>query len=215
MTNESGRWKTVAVMKWPVILIGPMHAGKSTIAGLLAGRWGVRRVSMDDVRWGYYCEIGYDKARQKEAYERAGFAGMVAYWKPFEAHAVQRLLADIAGERCVIDFGAGHSVYEDAALLERVRKAIEPYPVVLLLPSPDVDESIAILRQRRDVMFPDQIGMPMEVNEHFVRDPSNRLLAKFTVYTKGRTEQETADEIAKLCGTGDERPKRPDPEVLC
>jgi hypothetical protein len=34
-----------------------MHAGKSTIAALLAKRWGVRRICMDQVRWDYYREI--------------------------------------------------------------------------------------------------------------------------------------------------------------
>jgi shikimate kinase len=183
-------------MARPLSLIGPMHAGKSTIAVLLAERFGVPRICMDDVRWDYYKEIGYTEADQKAAYERGGFAGMVAYWKPFEAHAVERLLADHANERCVIDFGAGHSVFEDPQLFERVRRALEPYPVVLLLPSPDIEESIAILRARRDERHPDQAGRPTEVNEHFIRHPSNARLAKFTIYTKDRSPEQTVNEIA-------------------
>jgi shikimate kinase len=185
-------------MARPLILIGPMHAGKSTIAALLAGRFGVPRICMDDVRWDYYKEIGYTEADQKAAYDRGGFAAMVAYWKPFEAHAVERLLADHANDRCVIDFGAGHSVYEDVQLLERVRRAMEPYAVVLLLPSPDVEESIAILRARRDERHPEQAGRPTDVNEHFVRHPSNAQLAKFTIYTKGRSPEQAADDIATV-----------------
>jgi shikimate kinase len=173
-----------------------MHAGKSTIAALLAQRFRVPRICMDDVRWDYYKEIGYTEADQKAAYDRGGFAGMVAYWKPFEAHAVERLLADHANERCVIDFGAGHSVFEDPQLFERVRRALEPYPVVLLLPSPDIEESIAILRARRDERHPDQAGRPTEVNEHFIRHPSNARLAKFTIYTKDRSPEQTVNEIA-------------------
>jgi shikimate kinase len=185
-----------------LILIGPMHAGKSTVARLLAERWGIRRICMDHVRWDYYREIGYEETKQKEAYDRGGFAGMVAYWKPFEAHAVERLLNDLKGERCVIDFGAGHSVYEDPALFERVRAAMEPYAVVLLLPSSDAEESIAILRGRRDVLHPKQAGHSTEVNEHFLRHPSNALLAKFTVYTKDRTPEQTVEEIANLFPPG-------------
>ena len=189
-------------MQAPLILIGPMHAGKSTIAALLAERWGVRRIGMDTVRWDYYREIGYSEADQKAAYERGGFAGMVAYWKPFEAHAVERLLSDVANEPCVIDFGAGHSVYEDPALFGRVKKAMQPFAVVLLLPSPNVQESIEILHRRRDEIRPQHRGKPTDVNEHFVRHPSNRLLAKFTVYTKDRTPEQTADEIANLLPPG-------------
>jgi shikimate kinase len=185
-------------MRSPLILIGPMHAGKSTIARLLADRWGVRRICMDHVRWDYYREIGYDEARQKEAYERGGFAGMVAYWKPFEAHAVERLLADVAAEHCVIDFGAGHSVYEDPALFARVHKALTPHAVVLLLPSSDPEESIPILRARRDALHPQQMGSPTDVNEHFVRHSSNSRLAKFTIYTRDRTPEQTVEDIANL-----------------
>jgi shikimate kinase len=185
-----------------LILIGPMHAGKSTVAKLLAERWGIRRISMDHVRWDYYREIGYTEADQKAAYDRGGFAAMCAYWKPFEAHAVERLLSAVASERCVIDFGAGHSVYEDPALFERVQKAMQPHRVVLLLPSPDRAESIEILRRRRDELHPKQTGQPTEVNEHFVRHPSNALLATWTVYTKDRTPQQTVEEIANLFPPG-------------
>jgi shikimate kinase len=186
-----------ALKRPSVILIGPMHAGKSTVAKLLAERWGVRRVCMDHVRFEYYREIGYEQARAEALHKSGGFAAMVAYWKPFEAHAVERLLADVAGERCVIDFGAGHSVYEDPALFARVQAALAPYPVVLLLPSPDPQESIEILRRRRDEAHPEMRGSPTDVNEHFVRHPSNRLLAKFTVYTRDHTPDQTADEVAR------------------
>lgn len=184
-------------MPSPLILIGPMHAGKSTIAALLAERFSVSRVSMDDVRWEYYKEIGYSEAVQKEAYRLGGFAGLVRYWKPFEAHAVERLLADHTNERCVIDFGAGHSVYEDPKLFSRVEAAMEPFPVVLLLPSPIVEETIAVLRGRRDERHPAQAGQPADVNERFVRHPSNAKLAKVTIYTKSRLPEETVDDVAK------------------
>jgi hypothetical protein len=187
-------------MRSPLILIGPMHAGKSTVAGLIAEHWNVRRICMDHVRWEYYREIGYDEAREKEAHDRGGFAGMVAYWKPFEAHAVERLLGDVGDEGCVIDLGAGHSVYEDAGLFARVQKALLPHAVVLLLPSADAEESMEILRKRRDALHPEQIGTSMEVNEHFVRHPSNGMLAKFTVYTKDRTPEQTVQDISRMVG---------------
>lgn len=45
-----------------IILIGPMSAGKSTIGKLLAEKLGIPQYSVDDVRWDYYREIGYDEA---------------------------------------------------------------------------------------------------------------------------------------------------------
>lgn len=183
-----------------LVLIGPMHAGKSTVAGLVAGRLGVRRVAMDEVRWEYYAEIGYDEGRAQEIAGREGFEGLYRYWKPFEAHAVERLIADVAGERCVVDFGAGHSVYEDERLFERVRAALRPCRVVLLLPSSDEGESVRILTERRDAAYPEMAGRPAGMNEHFVRHPSNRRLADVVVYTGGRTPEETTEEVVRVAG---------------
>ena len=48
-------------MNSAIILIGPLGAGKSTIGHLLAKKLGLPQCSVDDVRWKYYEEIGYDK----------------------------------------------------------------------------------------------------------------------------------------------------------
>lgn len=176
-----------------IILIGPQGAGKSTIGALLSERLGLPQRSMDTQRWDYYREIGYDDALAQQKRETEGAWGIIQYWKPFEAYAVERLLSE--HQNCVIDFGAGHSVYEDALLFERVRRALAPYPnVVLLMPSPDLDETLQILNERNQEL-PDDIR---NTNEHFVRHPSNYELAKLTVYTKGQTPEETGNEILNL-----------------
>ncbi|MDB9528780.1 shikimate kinase [Oscillatoria sp. CS-180] len=177
-------------MPFDIVLIGPQGVGKSTQGELLSKRLELPRCAMDELRWAYYDEIGYDKALAQQKRETEGAWGIIQYWKPFEAYAVERLLAEHAN--CVIDFGAGHSVYEDELLFERVQRALAPYPnVVLLLPCPDVEESLRILSDRnRDL--PDDIR---QTNEHFVRHPSNAQLAKITVYTHGKTPEETGQEI--------------------
>jgi cytidylate kinase len=42
------------------ILIGPMGAGKSTQGKLLAEALGLPQCSMDEIRWDYYREMGFD-----------------------------------------------------------------------------------------------------------------------------------------------------------
>jgi shikimate kinase len=173
-----------------IILIGPMGAGKSTQGKLLAEALGLTQCSMDEVRWDYYREIGFDDQKQRQIGEKEGIEGVCRYWKPFEAHAVERLPAD--HRNCVIDFGAGHSVYEDDELFERVRKALAPYPnVVLLLPSPDPEESIQVLHARNSGAAPQEF----DLNSHFVRHRSNYDLAKIVVYTEGNTPEQTRDRI--------------------
>lgn len=182
-------------MSSDIILIGPIGAGKSTVGSLLATQLGLPQCSMDEYRWSYYKEIGYDEELAKHKRETEGFWGIYQYWKPFEAYAVERLLSN--HKNCVTDFGAGHSVYEDDSLFQRVQQVLAPYSnIVLLLPSSDLDESVQILNKRNEYV-PDG---SLNINEHFVRHPSNYELAKFTVYTKAKTPKETCNEVLQLIG---------------
>lgn len=174
-----------------IVLIGPVRAGKSTLGALLAERLQLPRCPMDDVRFGYYAEIGYDEAFADRVGEAAGFWPVYMYWKEFECHAVERLVTE--HHDCVIDFGAGHSVYENDNHLQRAAAALAPFDnVVLLLPCADEDECCRILRER----WPEEPGqVTLDLNEHFVRHPANRRLASIVVYTAGKTPEETRDEI--------------------
>ena len=182
-------------MSATIVLIGPMGAGKTTVGKLLSERLGLKNVSLDEIRQPYYDEAGYDNDTAKQIHTERGMAGILSYWKPFEAYSVERVLPDY--DNCVIDFGAGHSVYDDDVLFERVKKALEPYPnVVLLLPSADKEEAIHILNTRIPPDVPAEI-IPWykEMNAYFVRHHANTDLATITVYTQGRTPDETCDEI--------------------
>ncbi len=92
----------------------------------------------------------------------------------------------------MIDLGGGHSVYEDDSFFARARPALAPYEnVVLLLPSPDLDESVRLLTERTG---PCESG-GVDFHEHFVKHHSNRDLAKIVVYTKDRTAEAIRDDI--------------------
>ena len=108
-----------------IILIGPIGTGKSTLGKLLSLSLEVPQVSMDDVRLIYYEQIGFDLDLAKRIKVEKGFLKLYQYWKPFEAYAVERLLAE--HRHCVIDFGAGHSVFEDDLLFARVQRVLQPY----------------------------------------------------------------------------------------
>ena len=177
-----------------IILIGPIQAGKSTQGKLLAEKLNLPQCPLDEYRWDYYREIGYDEEFATKLSKKAGFWALYMYWKEFECYAVERLLAEHSN--CVIDFGAGHSVYEIDTHFARVEKVMRPYKnVVLILPSSDRDESVRLLHERmgKEVQPGD-----LDINEHFVRHHSNYDLAKFTVYTKGKSPEATRDEILDL-----------------
>lgn len=188
------------VVRSVVILIGPMSAGKSTIAPLLADALGLERVEMDTLRWAYYDEIGYDRVLELQIAQQEGWPGLLRYWKPFEAHAVERAVAE--HRNCIFDFGASHSVYEDQGLFQRVQQALAPFRyVVLLLPSPDLDLSVRIVNERfsQEIEATGQEVNPelLEMNALFCRHPSNRQLATKVVYTLDHTPEQTCAEIVR------------------
>lgn len=189
-----------------IVLIGPMMAGKSTIGRLLSERLGLPQFILDDLRWEYFNEIGYDEDEARRiATSEAGRLGLLDYWKPFEVHAVERVLTDHSN--CVIDFGAGYTVQKDEALFGRVQRALAPYKhVILLLPSPDLEESITILNERMAALLrehnqpEEHVPDVLKANEEFVRHPANGRLAKWVSYTQGKTPEETCMEIVKRLG---------------
>ena len=148
---------------------------------------------MDEHRWDYYAELDYDKEFADKLGKHVGFWAVYMYWKEFECYAVERLLAD--HKDCVIDFGAGHSVYEIKSHFMRVKKALEPYQnIFLLLPSPDPTESLRILNERMEKAEAD----PMDINQHFIQHHSNYDLSKHIIYTCDKSPEATKDEILSL-----------------
>jgi shikimate kinase len=204
-----------------IVLIGPPLAGKSTLGKLLAEKLNLPQCSLDALRWQYYQEAGYDTKVAQEYADKGGLPGLVKYWKPFEAQTVERALAEHLN--CVIDFGAGNSVYDEPELFERVQKALADYPnVILILASSDKEECINIHHDRQEVSFQTDVTLLMatpdpnqftkvyyptveqfnrvrySIVEWFVTNPSNYILAKHVVYTLNKTPEETCQEILSL-----------------
>jgi shikimate kinase len=180
-----------------IILIGPPGTGKSTLGKLLSQKLGFPQVSLDELRWGYYAERGYNAELAQQLREKQGFPALIQYWKLFDAYAVERVLADHSYS-CVIDFGAGHSMYEDDADLKRIKQVLSSYQsiVVLLLPSQNMDESVQILTERQLTMAPPEDHSVIRgLIEHHVKHHSNHELSNIVIYTKGKTPQETCEEL--------------------
>jgi shikimate kinase len=179
-----------------ILLLGPVRTGKSTLGSLLAQQLGVPQVSLDQLRWRYYEEIGYDAELARTIRQHGGFLALTLYWQLFDAYSVERVLAEHSN--CVIDFGAGVGVYECHEQFARVKRALAGYRnVFLILPSPDRRESLQILRERDEEPPPD---LNFDFNAHFLAHHGYYDLAKGTVYTKGRTPAESCAEIVALAG---------------
>jgi shikimate kinase len=181
-----------------IILLGPICAGKSTIAERLAARLGRTRVEMDEHRWEYFERTAYSKDEARRIFHEQGNMGVLRYSKPFEAQMVEEVLHDFPDH--IIDFGAGHSVHEDAKDFARVQAALAGFArVILVLPSADKQESIRVLNERLAALL-EREGIKdtaeiLKLNEHFVMHPANGKLAKKVIYTEGKTVEETCDEV--------------------
>ena len=186
---------------WPLVLIGPLAVGKSTVSAALAPLLSTRVCSVDEVRWRYFDEMGHDRAEAQKRFAAGRTpAEKLSYGMPFEVHAIERIMATTSAG--VIDFGASNSVLEDRALFDRVQAALSDADVVLLLPSQDPVESEQVLAARLRVILGARGEVPSDellaLNAYFVRHPSGRRLASRVVHTSGRGPSEVAAEIARL-----------------
>jgi len=178
----------------PVLFIGPVRAGKTTLARLVSSQLGLPTISLDDLRWKYYSEIGYDENLAKQIRSEGGFLALLFYRQLFDPYSVERVLGDHPG--AVIDFGAGVGPYENQQQLKRMRELFEPIPnTFLLLPSPDVEETLQILLER-DINPP--ADLKFDINAHFLHHPGYRILAKHIIYNKDQTPELTCDEVIRL-----------------
>lgn len=195
-----------------IVLIGPLGAGKSTIGRLLAEKLGLPQCSVDALPLEFFNALGFDRQRIELLKQTEGCRAAYLYMQEFGVRAVEAILKEYRHH--VIDFGAPYSTYEDDASLERVKKAFAPYRnVVLLLPSPDLDESTRIVKERmarregHDELRQWLRGLYVETGvdheELYVRHHSNFQLARILVYTEGKTPEQTRDDILIRLDTSD------------
>ena len=109
----------------------------------------------------------------------------------------KRTLGRLLAERLGVSNASLDDDYErDVQQLDSVAALLAPHDdVVLLLPSPDPDQSEALLRER--LTFP----MHIALNPLFVRHGSNARLAKWVAYTHGKEPAQTRDEILAHIGS--------------
>lgn len=173
-----------------IILIGPMKAGKTTVAKLLAERLNRPFISLDRLERKYTAAVGFDEETAAMIQSREGDWAWCSYRRQFFADAVVRFLTEhLIG---VLELGGGHPIAPDDEQQTRIAQALAPFPhVILLLPMPDRAEALQILRERQK---PEHV-VEGDWNEEFLRDDTFVRLAKHVVYTVDKSPVEICDEI--------------------
>jgi adenylate kinase family enzyme len=194
-------------MRSAILLIGPLCAGKSTIGQLLAEKLGLPQCSVDALPLEYLTTRGLDLDRVELLRSTEGWLAAYRYLQEVGVRVVESLLAEY--QQRVIDFGAPYTTYADNLLLARVKQAFAPYQnVVLLLPSPDLDQATKIVKERmsargghaelRRLLSGLRAETGVDYEELYVKHHSNFQLAQVVVYTAGKSPEETRDEIIRL-----------------
>ena len=176
----------------PIVFIGPMAAGKTTLSKATAKRLGRRYIPLDVLRYYYYAAAGMDFL---EMYERPVFEQVVEFWGPYHLPAVERVLNEFP--EAVIDFGAGHAHFTRPDRRARLNELVGPIAdVFLILPSADLDRATQISLERDRKRLGDRWDPTREpFAEQYVRSPSFRDVAKHTIVTEGRSVEACVDEI--------------------
>jgi len=170
-----------------LVLIGPHKIGKSTIAHWISRSCGdAPRISLDDPNRPWY-------RNKQPAFAQSiklvfGDPEKERLFKLAEATSVQQALHGI--DRTIVDFGAGHSVYDVPEHFEMVRSALAGHQVVLLLPSIDNEISRRTLHER----YGNAVEL-CELADTHLSNGSNRRLAQIFVYTNGKSSTDIAQEI--------------------
>ena len=182
-----------------VLLIGPVCAGKTSVLPFVATGLGTSGVDLDEVAETYYEEVGYGRSRLHEVGAQLGDLGAYRWWQGGHPHAVRRVLED--HRDAVIALGAGHTVFVDPVLQAEVSELLRPHTVVLLLPSPDLEESVRVVRQRAlDTRGMSWIMDGHDVIDEWIKGPQNAQLADVTVFAGDRSPAEIAHEVLARLG---------------
>lgn len=182
------------------VFLGPVCVGKTTVSKLVSQELGLPRVELDEVAMPYYGACpDFDPDEYNRLIEEEGFVAGYRHWEPALAFAVQRLVEDYPGT--VLDLGAGHTCYLDPTHLTTVRRALEPFTnTILLLPDPDPEGSVEIIRERcgqtRDGMT--WIHDDVDFIRYWVTSGQNQELAQHVLFTRDSTPEQMARRVLAL-----------------
>ena len=164
-----------------ILLIGPMGTGKSSVAKIIEEKTDLERTPLDSK--GKLEQIYSDRKKYRN-------------FKNFEFFLTGTVLSSLEKPE-VIDFGAGHSIYEDKDLRAKMDEICAYFKnIILLLPTEDKEKNRKILLERRNIK---EGSHKDQDNWHFLTTEDNYKMATNIVYEEGKTIEEVADEIISIC----------------
>ena len=168
-----------------ILFIGPMGTGKSTISKKIGHELNMPVISLDD----------REKLSQYYSQENT-----FPHFKDFEFYLTASVLTNLKMPS-IIDFGAGHSIYEKDVMFYEMKKLISKFSnVVYLLPCRDKVESEKILQERLQKRNHFSVSQ-LQNNHHFLNSGCNEALATIREYTGNKTVDEISQEVLEKINT--------------
>jgi hypothetical protein len=186
-------------MKLPILILGPMCSGKTTVSKLLSKRLGLPRYPLDSLRWYYYAKGGMDFNKDDEL-KTGDFGILIKSRKPYDLLAIKNAIKDFP--HGIIDFGATNSFWKDRNELEQVLEIVKNIEnIFLLLPNEDVDRNTEVLNSRLEKRDKSKdIERLKAINKEMIECKSQLKIAKFIIYTEGKTPDRIVNEIIAESG---------------
>ncbi|MGE0632482.1 MAG: shikimate kinase [Pseudobdellovibrionaceae bacterium] len=171
------------------VIIGPPTVGKTTVSKLLAEKMGLPCVSMDDILFSYFKEVGFDEDHWKLIAEKLGRPAAYRYLKVFGSYGVRRILE--SHKNCVFDFGGGGVTGEFPDEFAAMKSLLGNFKnVVFLIPTPDKKESLQYLYNRLGIT-----PSGWTLLEHFIYHHAHDELANHVIYVKDKSPEQICDEV--------------------
>ena len=175
-----------------IILLGPMGAGKSSLAAYLSARLQLPVCALDNHREAYYQRNGADFETGFRIEHEQGYRALYDYCRPYRLAMTAQVLEDFRGH--IFDFGAEDSIGETPDELQRLQELLAGYPnVFFLLPSEDISTCMFAMVGKPEVNL-----NRVELNRHFLEQSSNRVLGKHRIVREERTIEDVGEEIVGL-----------------
>lgn len=176
----------------PIILIGPLKSGKSTVGKLLAERLGCTFTSLDRQEKKYTIPAGFDETKAEALRKSSGDWVWYTYRRSFFAVAVEQFLTE--HPEGVLELGGGHPLVPDMRMQQQIAQALAPFRnVFLLMPTNDIEKSLAIMNLRLRPEWRSD-----DWNRNFLADDRFWQLAKHVVYTEDQSPDDTVTQIVHI-----------------
>jgi len=168
-----------------IVLTGPIGVGKSTQAKLLADALGQPLCVYDEIKDKYRYKIGLSREKTLSINAEKGVYAMLTYMNEYKSKILQPIIDDHPGH--IIDLGAGAHAFDEPEQIEMAEHAFKSVnEVILLLPSNDLETNIQSLPGIKENYV---------VNTYLIMHPTNELFSTKTIYTYGKSELQTFEEI--------------------